>query len=142
MRREPKLSPNAGPLAREVHKRATEAGVGQKALAELAGLNETYVRDLYKARVFNPRHEHLAKLAAALGCTIDELISAGMQRVQDADARAHTAEERALLVTWRTKGADGEVMRQAIVETIERVTTELSRQRLEPFTRFRKPSDR
>lgn len=50
-------------------------GINQKRLAQVAGLNETYVRDVLTGRSKNPRHQHLAKLAEALGTTIDQLTS-------------------------------------------------------------------
>jgi transcriptional regulator with XRE-family HTH domain len=67
------LSPNASPVAREIYRRMTELGLTKKRLAELAGLGETYVHDLYRARSSNPLTEQLSKLAAALGCTVDDL---------------------------------------------------------------------
>lgn len=69
-----KLSPDAAPVAHEVYNRMRLAGLTQKSLAVAAGLNETYVRDLFSGRSQNPKSEHLAKLADALRCQVADLI--------------------------------------------------------------------
>jgi transcriptional regulator with XRE-family HTH domain len=71
--REVELSADALPVAREIHRRMVAAGLGQKSLAALAGVNETYIRDIFKARSLNPKWDQLSKVAAALGCTVSEL---------------------------------------------------------------------
>lgn len=50
-----------------------ELGIGQKTLAEGAGLNETYVRDLFKAKSKNPKTDQLQKLADFFGCNLEDL---------------------------------------------------------------------
>lgn len=77
MARVPKLSPDAVPVAHEVHHRMVERGIGQKALAQGAGLNETYVRDLFAAKSKNPKTDQLQKLADFFGCTLEDLTGPG-----------------------------------------------------------------
>jgi phage repressor protein C with HTH and peptisase S24 domain len=48
-------------------------GFNPKSLSRAAGLNETYVRDILAGKSLNPKSEHLAKLAKALGCVADDL---------------------------------------------------------------------
>lgn len=62
-----------GRIARNVRLLMEAKGLGSKALSLRAGLNETYVRDILKGKSRNPRHEHLQKLAAALGCRVIDL---------------------------------------------------------------------
>src|SRR5689334_7649933 len=73
MRRARPLPQDATPLAHQVHKRMMELGISQKALALRAGLNQTYVRDLFTGHTRNPKYAHLEKLAQALGCEIADL---------------------------------------------------------------------
>jgi transcriptional regulator with XRE-family HTH domain len=69
------LPANATSLARAIEARMAAAGLTQKRLALLAGLNETYVRDILRGKSRNPKHEQLAKLATALGCRVQDLTS-------------------------------------------------------------------
>lgn len=75
--RVPKLSPDAVPVAREVHRRMVDRGIGQKSLAQGAGLNETYVRDLFAAKSRNPKTDQLQKLADFFGCSLEDLTDPG-----------------------------------------------------------------
>lgn len=77
MTRPPTVSTDAAPVAHEVHRRMVERGIGQKALAEGAGLNETYVRDLFKAKSKNPKTDQLQKLADFFGCSLEALTGPG-----------------------------------------------------------------
>lgn len=86
MKRPPTLSPKATPIAREIHRRMIDANLGQKELAVKAGLNDTYARDLFKAKSGNPKSEQLQKLAAVLGCTVEELLKPGVSDL-DSDLR-------------------------------------------------------
>jgi transcriptional regulator with XRE-family HTH domain len=52
-----------------------DLGMSQKALAIAAGLNDTYARDLFTGRSQKPQAEHLQKIAAVLGCDLDDLMS-------------------------------------------------------------------
>ena len=49
-----------------------ERGMTQKALAEAAGVSQPFIHDLENGNR-NAKPETLACIAAALGCTIDEL---------------------------------------------------------------------
>lgn len=102
--RELKLSDDAGTVARQVYRRMVERGLNAKALSQDAGLNETYVRDLLKARSRNPHSEHLTKIAAALGCEVADLLSTD-PRPANADPGTgdfvYDSEERAVLYLWR-----------------------------------------
>nr|WP_314075043.1 helix-turn-helix domain-containing protein [uncultured Roseococcus sp.] len=68
-------------VAKEVERRMLLLGMQQKHLARAAGLNETYVRDLIKGKSKNPRNDHLARLAEALGCTVADLMAPPRQRL-------------------------------------------------------------
>ncbi len=48
--------------------------LSQKGLAQLAGLNDTAVRDIVSGRSRHPRHDTIEKLAEALGCSAAELL--------------------------------------------------------------------
>jgi phage repressor protein C with HTH and peptisase S24 domain len=67
------------PLAREIARRMEAAGLGQKALALKAGLNETAVRDILVGKSRHPRHDTVEKLAGALGCAMAELLGAARE---------------------------------------------------------------
>jgi transcriptional regulator with XRE-family HTH domain len=75
MRKPVPLAAGATPLAREVHRRMVALGLNQRKLAQQAGLNETYVRDIITGRSRNPRRDQLERLARALGCSIGDLPS-------------------------------------------------------------------
>lgn len=60
------------PLAREIERRMKALKLNRKSLSKKAGLNETYLRDLFEGKVKSPRLESLEKLALALGCTVND----------------------------------------------------------------------
>ncbi|MFT8953764.1 MAG: LexA family transcriptional regulator [Gluconobacter sp.] len=64
-------------IARELRRRMDAKGFKQKALAIKADLNETYVRDILKGKSKNPEASKLARIAAALGCSSDDLLGKG-----------------------------------------------------------------
>lgn len=64
-------------IAQELKRRMEERGFKQKSLARDAELNETYVRDILKGRSKNPEASKLARIAAVLGCTADDLLGTG-----------------------------------------------------------------
>ena len=100
--------PENGPLAAEVYRRMVVCELTQIGLARKAGLNETYVRDLFRGKSLNPKQAELAKLAAALGCTVTDLTSPGRSRGDDKDEKlAKTAEELMILRIWRVLGPEG-----------------------------------
>jgi phage repressor protein C with HTH and peptisase S24 domain len=51
-----------------------DSGLGQKALALKAGLNETAVRDILIGKSRHPRHDTIEKLAGVLGASVAELL--------------------------------------------------------------------
>lgn len=86
-------------IAKEVERRMLLLGMQQKHLARAAGLNETYVRDLIKGKSKNPKNEHLAKLAEALGCTIGDLMPPTRQRLGFKSDPAEAAGESGVFST-------------------------------------------
>lgn len=64
----------AGELAQQIRRRMEAGGFNQKSLARAAGLNETAVRDILIGKSRHPRHDTVQKLAAALGCSLVDLI--------------------------------------------------------------------
>lgn len=101
-------APDAHPVAFELFRRMREASIGQKALAARAGLNETYVRDLLRGRSRNPKADHLAKLAAALNCRVEDLIDpGGTGRAPQVGDRIDDPDEAALISFWRSLTAEG-----------------------------------
>lgn len=117
MKRVAALPQDAGPLARELHRRMVEKDMGQKALALAAGVNETYVRDILRGKSLNPKQAQLDKVAKALGCSVQDLISPGRpQQLQDNERTAQTDEELALLRIWRRASDIG---RDRIMRSIE-----------------------
>lgn len=51
-----------------------EKDLGQKRLAQLAGVNETYVRDILDGSSLSPQLFKIQKLCAVLDCSIDDLL--------------------------------------------------------------------
>lgn len=93
-------------------------GLTQKALAMLAGVNETYVRDLYKGKSRNPTTGKLAAIARALGCRLEDLTDPrrpglGEQAGQDSE---HLS-ELAVVGLWRRLSPRSK--REAIVKLLE-----------------------
>lgn len=110
----------AGPIAREVLRRMREAGLTQKSLALKAGVNEGYVRDLFRGKSLNPRQDHLAKIAMVLGCTILDLIDPGAPRRQPQRGEVvNKPDELALLDFWRRLTNEGK--RQVLFTAIDAV---------------------
>jgi transcriptional regulator with XRE-family HTH domain len=94
-------SEDALPVAREVYRRMAEAGLSQKSLAKLAGVNETYVRDLFRGKSKNPKGDQLLKLAAVLGCSVGDLIDPGRAgRGEQVGQIVNEPSEAALLRLW------------------------------------------
>lgn len=107
----PKLSPDANYLAREIHRQMVEKGIGQKALAKMAGLNETYVRDILRGKSKNPKTEQLQKLADALGGDILDLTGVDIDPrlrkfVNSSDLFPLRPAEVAMVRLWRTLKPD------------------------------------
>lgn len=101
--KEPVIDPGAIPLAHEVHRRMIAAGLRQKSLALKAGLNPTYVRDLFRGRSRNPKERELSKLAAALKCELSDLANPRGSGAEPLDKDCvKDIEEIRLLDIWRT----------------------------------------
>lgn len=71
----------------QLRRRMEAAGYNQKSLARAAGLNETAVRDILKARSKSPRIDTLDALARTLRCSVaalraDEVHSGNSERVE------------------------------------------------------------
>lgn len=63
------------PMAKRIIQKMEELGFNAKQLSLLAGLNETYVRDLLKADAPNPRLQHVKALARQLKVSVEWLDS-------------------------------------------------------------------
>lgn len=114
------LSPEASPIARAIFERMREHGLSQKALALRAGLNEGYVRDLFRGKSTNPRQAHLAKIAGVLGCSILDLIDPGATREEPKRGEVvNKPDELAFLNFYRILSLDGR--RKAIQAMIDAV---------------------
>ena len=113
-----KLSADAIPAAREIHRRMIARNLGQKSLALTAGVNETYVRDLFQGKSQNPKLNELVKIAQALDCTILDLVdSARADQVKDGENTAKTASELGLLRIWRRASPGGRARITGAIET-------------------------
>jgi phage repressor protein C with HTH and peptisase S24 domain len=94
-------------IAENVRTRMVALGLTPKALSTKAGLNPTYVRDLFVGKSRNPRTEHIAKLASCIGCQVTDLTE------EDADPRRDRPESEipaALFIPEldvRAMGGDG-----------------------------------
>jgi len=97
-----KPSKAASTVAIEIYRRMSMIGMTHKALSTRAGLNETYVRDLITAKSKNPRHQHLAAIAHALGCTLNELVDPRPPRPDVAKPElVEKPDELIILDLWR-----------------------------------------
>ena len=69
--------PHAPPIAHEIYRRMVEKGLTQKRLALESGVNETYIRDIFKARSQSQLTDKLKQIARTLDCSLEDLTSAG-----------------------------------------------------------------
>lgn len=107
-------------LSRRVADLMAARGTNQKHLAQMAGLNETYVRDVLTGRSKNPRHQHLAKLAEALGTTIDQLVSDDERGVTGTVRKMSNATKRAAIAERQAFASRLQALRQTYGVTIGR----------------------
>jgi SOS-response transcriptional repressor LexA len=63
------------PLAQRLAKRMDRLNLNNSQLGRLSGTSETFVRDIRRGKSLNPGPEKLAKLAAALGTTLEWLVT-------------------------------------------------------------------
>ena len=61
-------------LAREIERRMAERGLQPTPLSKSLGLNESFLRNILSGKSRNPRADNLGKIAAALGCTVNDLL--------------------------------------------------------------------
>jgi transcriptional regulator with XRE-family HTH domain len=104
-------------LIRTLKRLMAEARIGQKKLAQKAGLNDTYVRDILSGRSRNPGAGRLSKVAEALQVDVSVLLDAAKAGAGE-DPR-----ERLLLSTWRRLPED------AKAQTLDFVAFHLERAR-------------
>lgn len=83
----PAVAETASPIAHAIHRRMRELKLNQKNLAERAGLNEDYVRDILRGKSKRPQAGHLVAIADVLNCSIDDLFG-----VPPANARPVTSD--------------------------------------------------
>ena len=85
----------------------TEQGLSQRALADRSGLSRSYVCDIERGRGAEPSMATLDKLAAALGSSRAEVMSAA--GLIDPVAKGHeTDDERRLLAVFRDLKAENQ----------------------------------
>jgi transcriptional regulator with XRE-family HTH domain len=76
MLREETVPIYSSPLSRALHRLMRETGkVNMKRLSNDAGLGDSFVRDILTGKSKNPEASSLVKLAEALGCTVEALLS-------------------------------------------------------------------
>lgn len=83
-------------VADEIRRRLRARGWTAKQLSLTAGLNESYVRDVLSRKSQRPRIAELLKIANALDCTVNDLIS--QEAVSDSRVR------KLYLAAWRLSG--------------------------------------
>lgn len=86
-------------LARRLRAIMEARDIGQKKLALMAGVNETYVRDIIKGRSRSPTTAKLSAIAAALGLRPSDLVDIGP--AAEPGELVSNPSELILLATWR-----------------------------------------
>jgi transcriptional regulator with XRE-family HTH domain len=86
-------------LARRLRAIMQARDIGQKKLALMAGVNETYVRDILKGKSRSPQAAKLSAVAAALGLRPSDLVDVGT--TTEPGELVSDAAELVLLTTWR-----------------------------------------
>jgi transcriptional regulator with XRE-family HTH domain len=100
-------------IADEIRRRMRLLGLSAERLSLAAGLNKTYVRDIVTGRSGSPRLDNLAKVAAALSCSLDELTGQDPPR---REGQAQTDKEllrQAYAVATRITAEDDPTSREA-----------------------------
>ena len=76
MKKPPYIADDAVPVAKEIHRRMVAAGMTTAELTRAADVGRSYIKDLFSGtKSRNPTADKLARVAAALGCSLDELIN-------------------------------------------------------------------
>jgi transcriptional regulator with XRE-family HTH domain len=105
-------------IADEIRRRMRLLGLSPERLSLAAGLNKTYVRDIFNGRARSPKLDNLAKLAGALGCSVDQLTGQDPPR---REGQAQTDPEllrQAYAVATRITAEDDPATRAADTATI------------------------
>ena len=71
-----------------------EKGLTQQELMRLSGVPQSIISDIENGATQNPRVETMRRLAAALNCTVDELLQKGRGEKADLAALTRDLEER------------------------------------------------
>jgi transcriptional regulator with XRE-family HTH domain len=87
------------PFTRELEQLMLQKGLNRKSLSLLAGLGETYVRDLMVGRSGGPQAKKLTKLARVLGVSTAYLLD--LAGAPPAAQIVKEADELVLLEAWR-----------------------------------------
>jgi transcriptional regulator with XRE-family HTH domain len=118
-------------IAEEIRRRMRLLGLSAERLSLAAGLNKTYVRDIFTGRARSPRLDNLAKVAAALSCSLDELTGQEPPRREDQQTDPELLRQ-AYAVATRITAEDDPASRAeataAIAAAIYDVLTERNRQ--------------
>lgn len=98
-----KLAADATPLAREVNKRMVERGIpSMSALAAGAKVSYDFIRDIFRGKSLKPNGQELAKVAAFLGCSSEQLLNPGRpEQLQEDEKKIKTPEELTWIRIWR-----------------------------------------
>jgi transcriptional regulator with XRE-family HTH domain len=115
-------------IAKEIRRRMQLLGFSAERLSLAAGLNKTYVRDIFTGRARSPKLDNLAKLAGALGCSVDELTGQDPPRREDQAQTDPELLRQAYAVATRITAEDDPATREeanaAIAAAIYDVLTE------------------
>lgn len=95
----------ANHLGEWIRDRRVARGMNQRLLADQAGLSRSYVCDIERGRGVHPSLETFDKLAAALGATREQLLTAG--GVLDPPQIRGDEGERRLLAVYRDLSPNG-----------------------------------
>jgi transcriptional regulator with XRE-family HTH domain len=80
-------APTHGAAATAIQAKRLERGLYQDEVADAAGLSLTTYRKLETGRLANPKVQLLLRCAAALGCTVDDLIEPSWQAMSESRTR-------------------------------------------------------
>lgn len=104
-----RLSPDVPPLVREIHRRMVEAGLNPYSLAQKVGRGESYFRDLFRGKSRTVSGEFLPSIAAALGCSEEDLLRPGKaDSGPSPGGEPDEVKEAALLGFWRMLTEQGQ----------------------------------
>ncbi len=126
-KRNPDLSEEAVPVARELHRHLTERGLHHVDVSLSAGLGRDYLRDLFRGKSKNPKGDELLKVSGYLRIPLRALAEqdaiAGDQIGGD---HPYTQEEIALVDLWRLLSDIG---RDRALSAIAKLITQFPRRK-------------